>query len=159
MSSSTSREQGLAEQITNALGDKVTVDYANTRRLRVSTSREHMIEVGKFMKSDLGFDHVASVSGVDYPEEQVIEVVYHLGGYEKTEMRELLLALACRLPRDDSKMPSLYGVWKSVEFHERETFEMLGVTFEGHPQLERLLLPEDWNDIPPLRKEFKNPGR
>jgi NADH-quinone oxidoreductase subunit C len=56
-------------------------------------------------------------------------------------------------------MPTLTPPHKSAEYHERETFEMLGVYFEGHPRNERFLLPEDWADIPPLRKEFRIKGR
>jgi NADH-quinone oxidoreductase subunit C len=51
------------------------------------------------------------------------------------------------------------GVWPGAEYHERETFEMLGVKFDGHPDMRGILLPEDWNDIPPLRKDYKSPGR
>ena len=56
-------------------------------------------------------------------------------------------------------LPSLINIFRSVEYHERETFEMLGVFFEGHPRNDRFLLPEDWADIPPLRKEFRIKGR
>ena len=56
-------------------------------------------------------------------------------------------------------MPSLVEVWPGAEYHERETFEMLGVTFTGHPDMRGILLPEDWDDIPPLRKDFRSPGR
>ena len=69
------------------------------------------------------------------------------------------LAVAARLPRDSPVMPSLVEVWPGAEYHERETFEMLGVTFAGHPDLRGILLPEDWADIPPLRKDFRSPGR
>ncbi|MEM3168570.1 MAG: NADH-quinone oxidoreductase subunit C, partial [Nitrososphaerota archaeon] len=64
-----------------------------------------------------------------------------------------------KLPRDEPEMPSLTQVWRSAEYHERETFEMLGVRFVGHPDLRRLLLPEWYSDIPPLRKDFKPAGR
>ena len=78
-----------------------------------------------------------------------------------------ILALSSSAPRvdernpgnDSTKLPSLRDVFYSVEFHERECFEMLGVHFEGHPDNRRLLLPEDWADLPPLRKDFKNKGR
>ena len=60
---------------------------------------------------------------------------------------------------DSTKLPSLRDVFPSVSFHERECFEMLGVYFDGHPDNRRLLLPEDWADIPPLRKDFRIKGR
>ena len=116
---------------------------------------------------DMGFDHAESVSGVDYPESKEIEVVYHLGSYGDPTLEKQILALATRTTREDdpkpgndsTKLPSLRDVFYSVEFHERECFEMLGVFFEGHPDNRRLLLPEDWADIPPLRKDFGNKGR
>ena len=71
----------------------------------------------------------------------------------------IFFLLLHRTIRDDARLPTLINVYKSVEYHERETFEMLGVYFEGHPRNERFLLPEDWADIPPLRKEFRIKGR
>ena len=113
------------------------------------------------------FDHAESVSGVDFPDEKEIGVTYHLGSYTDPAYSKQVLALATRAPReetpnpgsDSTKLPSLRDMFYSVEFHEREVFEMLGVYFEGHPDNRRLLLPEDWADLPPLRKDFKNKGR
>ena len=115
----------------------------------------------------MGFDHAESVSGVDYPENKEIEVVYHLGSYSDPTFEKQILALATKATREENPspgndstiLPSLRDVFYSVEFHERECFEMLGVFFEGHPDNRRLLLPEDWADIPPLRKDFGNKGR
>ena len=86
-------------------------------------------------------------------------MIYHLGSYTGENLSSQILALSTRVNRDDARLPSLINIFKSVEYHERETFEMLGVYFEGHPRNERFLLPEDWADIPPLRKEFRIKGR
>ena len=107
----------------------------------------------------MGFDHAESVSGTDYPKDNQIEVVYHLGSYTVEDLIPKILALSTRTNRDEARLPSLINIFKSVEYHERETFEMLGVYFEGHPRMERFLLPEDWADIPPLRKDFRIKGR
>jgi NADH-quinone oxidoreductase subunit C len=69
------------------------------------------------------------------------------------------MSLTTRTSRDGATLPSLISVFRSVEYHERETYEMLGVFFEGHPRNDRFLLPEDWADIPPLRREFRIKGR
>ncbi len=82
-----------------------------------------------------------------------------MGSYSVDKLSSQILALSTRADRNDSRLPSLINIFKSVEYHERETFEMLGVYFEGHPRNERFLLPEDWADIPPLRKEFRIKGR
>ena len=93
--------------------------------------------------------------------------MYHLGSYTDPSLNKQILALATRTPREDiphpgndsTKLPSLHDVFPSVSFHERECFEMLGVYFEGNPDNRRLLLSEDWADIPPLRKDFAIKGR
>ena len=103
----------------------------------------------------------------EFLEDKEIEVVYHLGSYTDNRYSKQILALSTRATReeipnpgnDSTKLPSLRDIFYSVEFHERECFEMLGVYFDGHPDNRRLLLPEDWADLPPLRKDFRNKGR
>lgn len=103
---------------------------------------------------NLGFDHLASVEGVDWPQEGLVEVVYHAESYRE-DLRGVLVEIRVRVPRDDPKLPSLIDVWPNAILLERETWEMLGVVFEGNPDLRRLLLPPDWSGPPPLRKDFK----
>ncbi len=129
------------------------------RRIKVKVKPESLTDAAEYFKNELGFDHVDSVSGVDYPNDKEMEVVYHVGAYDREDIRDLVVALSARIPREDPRISTLIGIWPSSEYAERETYEMLGITFDGHPKLERLLLPEDWDDIPPLRKEFRNPGR
>ena len=105
-----------------------------------------------------GFDHVTSVTGIDYPDKDLFTVTYHLGAYAKLPMRRLVLSVSVDLPRQNAKLPSLVSIWPSAEYHERETHEMLGIAFQDHPNLNLLLLPEDWADLPPLRKDFKLKG-
>src|SRR6476659_9988482 len=93
------------------------------------------------------------------PNEIQIEVIYHLSSYSDEKLSSQILALSTRVDRNQSTIPTLIDIFKSAEYHERETFEMLGVYFEGHPRNERFLLPEDWADLPPLRKEFRIRGR
>lgn len=143
-----------------------TVLSDDTYRPRLLVPRSSVHDAALYAK-ELGFDHAESVSGVDYPEDGEIEVVYHLGSYTKSELEQTILALATRTTReedptpgnDSTRLPTLRDVFYSVEFHEREIFEMLGVYFEGHPDNRRLLLPEDWADLPPLRKDFAIKGR
>ncbi len=129
------------------------------RRIKVKVKPESLTDAAEYFKNELGFDHVDSVSGVDYPNDKEMEVVYHVGAYDREDIRDLVVALSARIPREDPRISTLIGIWPSSEYAERETYEMLGIIFDGHPKLERLLLPEDWDDIPPLRKEFRNPGR
>ena len=160
-------EKSLADKISSKFGEKIHVDYVRSDRIRVTTKREDIVNVAKFIRDELKYDHAESVSGVDYPDSREIEVIYHLGSYTDEKLGRQILALATRVPREDipnpgsdgTRMPSLRDVFYSVEFHERECFEMFGVYFEGHPDMRRLLLPEDWADIPPFRKDFKIKGR
>ncbi|SRR5579885_352538 len=160
-------EKSISDKIASKFGSKVTVDYVRANRMRISTKKEDILDVAHFIRDELGYDHAESVSGVDYPDSKEIEIVYHLGSYTDEKLAQQVLALATRVPREEipnpgkdrSRMTSLREVFYSVEFHERECFEMFGVYFEGHPDNRRLLLPEDWADIPPFRKDFKIKGR
>ena len=160
----------LEDSLSNSISKKfpnVEIVYVKPNRIRVNVKKEEIIDVASFIRDELQFDHAESVSGVDYPEDKQIEVVYHLGSYTDPSLSKQILALVTRAPREDvphpgndsTKLPSLRDVFPSVSFHERECFEMLGVYFEGHPDNRRLLLPEDWADIPPLRKDFAIKGR
>ena len=160
-------EKGLTDKIVAKFGEKTEVAFVKPDRTRINVKKEDVKEVAEFIRDGLGFDHAESVTGVDFPEENEIEVVYHLGNYTDPKLSRQILALATRAPReenpnpgnDSTVLPSLREVFYSVEFHERECFEMLGVTFDGHPDNRRLLLPEDWADLPPLRKDFDTKGR
>lgn len=160
-------EKSLADKITQKFGSKAEVAYIKQDRIRINVKKEDIKDVALYIRDELNFDHAESVSGVDYPDAKKIEVVYHLGSYTDPELSKQILALATSAPReedpnpgrDSTRLPSLREIFYSVEFHERECFEMLGVYFDDHPDNRRLLLPEDWADIPPLRKDFSIKGR
>ena len=152
-------EKGLVEQIKKEFGDLVKVVFIKPIRIKIQVQPEDIVGVANFLRDSIGFDHAESVAGTDYPKDNQIEVIYHLGSYSRQELAAHILWLSTRTNRDDARLPTLINVYKSVEYHERECYEMLGVYFEGHPRNERFLLPEDWADIPPLRKEFRIKGR
>ena len=160
-------EKGISDKIVQKFGDKAEIAFVKPDRIQVNVKKEDIKDVAKFIRDELNYDHAESVSGVDYPKDNEIEVVYHLGSYTDPQLSKQILALTTRAPReenpnpgnDSTRLPSLRDIFYSVEFHERECFEMLGVYFDGHPDNRLLLLPEDWADIPPLRKDFKIKGR
>ena len=160
-------EKDIVDKITQKYSEQTEVVFVQPNRIGIKAKKESVKEVAEFIRDELNFDHAESVSGVDYPEDKEIEVVYHLGSYLDPSLSKQILALSTRAPREDNpnpgndstKLPSLRDVFYSVEFHERECFEMLGVYFEGHPDNRRLLLPEDWADLPPLRRDFAIKGR
>ena len=160
-------EKSFIDGIKNEFGEDVDIGYIKETRTRVNVKKEKILEVAKFISDKTPFDHAESVTGTDFPDEKEIEITYHLGSYTDNRFSKQILALSTRAPREDvpvpgndsTKLPSLRDIFYSVEFHERECFEMLGVYFDGHPDNRRLLLPEDWADIPPMRKDFKLKGR
>ena len=151
-------EKGLVDQINNKFGDTVKVLFIKPLRIKIRVDPQDIVGVANFLRDSLGFDHAESVAGTDYPKDNQIEVIYHLGSYTRQDLAGHILWLTTRTDRDDARLPTLINVFKSVEYHERECYEMLGVYFEGHPRNERFLLPEGGADIPPLRKDFKKKG-
>ena len=155
----TSRTKALADKIVGSF-PSTKVDYVRERRLKVTVSPADMKAVAVFVRDVLGFDHIEVVGGTDYIQQNEFEVIYFVGSVSTPGQEDLVVQLAERVKRDDSpKVQSLVDVWTGADYHERETFEMLGIQFEGHPDLRRLLLPEDWDDLPPLRKDYNSPGR
>jgi NADH:ubiquinone oxidoreductase subunit C len=153
-------EKGIVSQIISHFGnDKIKISYIRPLRIKINVNHSDLVEIATFIRDNLGFDHAEAVSGTDYPKDDQIEVIYQLGSYSRDDLEGHVFSLATRTTRDDARLPTLINVYRSAEYHERETFEMLGVYFEGHPRNERFILPEDWADLPPLRKEFRIRGR
>jgi len=158
MSQSIEKEELLLSSIKDKFGDKVRELYVNPKRIKILVDRENILNVATFVR-DLGFNQVISAGGTDFPKEDSFVVDYHMISVDHEDLKKIIFNLSTKFPKNEPKTPTLMEVWPSAEYHEQETFEMLGIIFEGHPRMERLLLPEDWNDIPPLRKEFKLPSR
>jgi len=149
----------LLTSVANNFGADVNIVYKKEFRSKIMVKPENLVETALFLRNNHGFDHAESASGTDYPADNEIELNYHLGSYSNTDYYPYIVILSTRVNRDDPKSNSLINIFPSVEYHERETYEMLGVYFLGHPRNERFILPEDWADIPPLRKDFRIKGR
>jgi NADH-quinone oxidoreductase subunit C len=113
-----------------------------------------LVEICLFLRDEAGFefDCLSNESGVDYPKRDEIEVVYHLYSYVHCHG----VALKTATPRDDARLPTVEGVWKTANWMEREIYDLLGVHFDGHTDLRRIMMPEDWVGHP-LRKDFVEP--
>ncbi len=114
---------------------------------------------------ELLYDCCHLVTGVDRPDDQQIEVVYHLVSYarlpddeyrKRAEKNDPWVALKVRVPRDKPEVPTVSNVWTGADWHERETYDLVGVIFTGREELRRILLPEDWPGHP-LRKDWEFP--
>jgi NADH-quinone oxidoreductase subunit C len=113
-----------------------------------------LVPVAACLRQDpaLAFDCLSNQTGVDYPKRDEIEVVYHLFSYR---LRHALV-VKVGVPRDRPRLATVSAVWRAALWQEREIFDLLGIEFEGHPDLRRILLPEDWVGHP-LRKDYVEP--
>jgi NADH-quinone oxidoreductase subunit C len=124
-------------------------EFGNTLdEVMVAVEARHALDVSRVLHDEprLAFDYVRSLSGVDRAD--LLEVVYHL--YSTVHQHKV--TLKARMPKDNPVIPSVISVWKGADWHEREAAEMYGITFEGHPHLDELLL---WDGAPfaPQRKD------
>jgi NADH-quinone oxidoreductase subunit C len=117
----------------------------------VTVPRESIVDACAFLKGEHDFDMLADLCGVDRgPEEDPrFEVNYHLFSTQHYSR----LRLKVLLSEDDAKVTTVTSVWKTADWHERETYDLVGVVFEGHPDLRRILLPSDF-DGHALRKDY-----
>lgn len=158
MSHPETREDTLIQKVKEQFpGTVKEARVARRSRPEIVVAPEKIREVALFLRDQLGFDHANGVSGVDYNREGRFEIVYHTSSLENKEARDLVLALKESVPRNTPSASSLVSVWPGVENFERETFEMFGITFDGHPRLDKLFLTDNWDGPPPLRKEVRFP--
>ncbi|RZD16913.1 MAG: NADH-quinone oxidoreductase subunit C [Candidatus Acididesulfobacter guangdongensis] len=133
----------------------ISTDTSNDD-VRITTTKENLIELVKFMKEDsrLNFDMLSDLFGVDYPKRnERIEVIYNLYS-TKNNFR---IFVKCQSKIDEPDYPSLTSIYESANWFEREVYDLFGLKFKGHPHLKRILNPEDWDGHPllkdyPLRK-------
>lgn len=110
-----------------------------------------LLEICYALRDEAPFqmDYCSFVTAVDRPEQGLLEVAYHL--FSTDAHHELLLKV--RVPRDDARIASVTPIWAGANWHERETFDLFGVFFDGHPDLRRIMMTDDWQGYP-LRKDY-----
>ena len=142
----------IINKIKEQFGDKVLeVKTPKNNRIFVKVSRDVLVDVAKYIKDELGFDMPISAGGTDYLKNKTIELFWIIWSSKDDKV----LILKTDVDRDNPEVETLTKVWLGVQKFERETWELLGVNFIGHPKLKSLLLPEDWHEGYPLRKDFK----
>ena len=148
----------LISEIEKKFGDKANVYAKSKRRIYVTVARENAKELVRFLYSDLGA-RFSVASGVDRREG--VEILYHMA----FDALGILVSVRTLVPKPEPEMPSFTDFCEGMNWIERELHEMLGVNFKGHPGLERLLLPDDWQEGEyPFRKrsygsQAENPER
>ncbi len=143
----------ILESLEERFGDAIVpLESEGEPAIRVQPAA--IVRVAEHLKRtpDLAFDCLSNQSGVDYPARGEIEIVYHLFSYQ---LRHALV-VKVSVPREQPALATVSTVWRTAIWQEREIFDLLGVVFEGHPDLRRILLPEDWVGHP-LRKDFVEP--
>ncbi len=152
----------LADDLADALGNAGGAPYdeaiervvVHNREMTLFVAREHLPAVAQVLRDDprLRFEMCVSVSGVHYPEEagRELHAVYELLSMTNDSKRVRLEVTA---PDADPHVPSVVSVWPAADWHERETWDMFGLQFDGHPSLTRILMPDDWPGHP-QRKDY-----
>ena len=160
------------ERLKSKFGQRITGANLSAIDPWIEVAPQGLVAVCTHLRDDpeLRFDMLNSVTGVDYFEPDAkkaaklgwkphLEVVYHLSSLSN----KTSLVIKVELPRwkDDTpgqlpEVPSVSGIWSTANWHEREAFDLIGVLFTGHPDLRRILCPEDWVGHP-LRKDYKMP--
>jgi NADH-quinone oxidoreductase subunit C len=166
------RGPAFLEKLEAALPGAVTGRNLEAIDPWIEVTPERIAEVSRWLKesSDPRFDSLECVTAVDWCEpdskkaakvawQPRIELVYHLwstGARVSLVMKTCLPRWKNDTPGDIPEIPSVAGVWRTADWHEREVYDMSGVNFVGHPDLRRILCPEDWEGYP-LRKDYEMP--
>ncbi len=148
------RDRAAAEAVAAFDADAITGGKFDRGELTLEIAPSRIVSVCGFLKHDQQFERLSSVTAVDrYPAEPRFEVIYHLHSLARKER----LRLKCRLSGDRPEIESVTSVWRSADWYEREVFDLFGIVFTGHPDLRRIMMPEDWEGHP-LRKDYPVTG-
>jgi NADH-quinone oxidoreductase subunit C/D len=132
--------------------DRLTIREAGDRHTEIGVERSHLIDLLRALKEhpELECDLLLDVCGVDYPDrDRRFDVVYHVGSLSRPHRFRVKVEVG----DDDPVLPTAYGVWKAADWFEREVWDMIGVRFDGHPNLRRILTHEAFQGHP-LRKDY-----
>jgi NADH-quinone oxidoreductase subunit C len=149
----------IPESLANNKDAKALADLALAasdafHEVTIEVAPANIAEVLRRLKHELQYERLTSVTGVDrYPVEPRFEIVYHLQSIARNER----LRIKARVSGENPEIPTACGVYRSADWYERETFDLFGVRFTGHPNLTRIVMPEDWEGHP-LRKDYPVTG-
>jgi NADH-quinone oxidoreductase subunit C len=146
----------LAQQLKARFADLISepVEFRGEITVQLADA-DCIVELSAFLKKDLGFDFLVDITSVDnYGTDPRWTVVYHLYGYG----HRCALRVKTNVGEEKSELPTVTSVWRTADWHEREIFDMMGITFRNHPDLRRILM---WDGYPyyPLRKDFPLSGK
>ncbi len=142
----------IADKLKSKFPDDVLDIVESCKQVSVIVRRDDIVEICGWLHDNpyMLFNHLLDLCGVDYrPKGRGFEVVYNL--YSITHRH--MIRLRADIPADDCWLDSVTPVWRGADWHERECYDLVGIEFRGHPDLRRILLPEDWQGHP-LRKNY-----
>ncbi|MCB2155886.1 NADH-quinone oxidoreductase subunit C [bacterium] len=144
----------LQNKLRERFGEKIVEIIEDRGELTLVVERSAVKEVARVLHDDVDFqlNYLSHVTAVDYMalgRDVRFDVVYHMVSVPQGHR----LRMRAAVPEDDPTIDSVCEVWKAANFHERETFDMFGIIFQGHPDLRRILMADDWEGHP-LRKDF-----
>jgi len=154
MLSETLRQNAIATAVEAFDADAIVAGKLDRGELTLEIAPAKIASICGFLKYDQKFVRLSSVTAVDrYPLEPRFEVVYHLHSIEQKQR----VRLKCRLESDEPAIESVTSVWRGANWYEREVFDLFGIHFLNHPDLRRIMLPDDWEGHP-LRKDYPVTG-
>ncbi len=146
----------IITRLNEKFGDIIAESFPDDMHPRVHVAPENWRAVAEFLYHDpaLALDWLGCLSAVDYVADDELAVVYDL----RSTKHQHWFAVKVIMSRDDAKVSSVCDLWPAANWHEREAYDMMGIVFENHPDLRRILLPEDWEGFP-LRKDYVFPDQ
>ncbi len=144
--------QTVLERLKSQPGDAILESKEFRGELTVVVRRDRIVEICSFLKNDpdLAYDFLSDLCGIDmFTPEKRFGVIYNLLSLKHRHR----LRIKTFVEEEDPKVPTVSGVWGTANAHERETYDMFGIKFEGHPDLRRMYMPEEF-EYYPLRKDF-----
>jgi len=148
------KENSIAAAVDAFDADAIRAGKIDRGEVTIEIAAGKIASVCGFLKFDQKFVRLSTVTAVDkYPAEPRFEVVYHLHSIERKER----VRLKCRVRGEDPVIESVTGVWRGANWYEREVFDLFGIKFLGHPDLQRIMMPQDWEGHP-LRKDYSITG-
>ena len=140
----------IAELLIQQFPDDINKELSSNEHIQIQP--KNWLVISKYLRDDPAclFDSLQCITGVDLGEESDLEVRYNL--HSMTHRHAVEIRISC--PRNKAKVPSVESIWRIGDWFERETYDMYGIEFEGHRDLKRILLPDDWEGWP-LRKDYE----
>ena len=148
------KPQEIVAALQERFGEAIVESFPEDKHPRVHVHATHVRKILEFLRHDpsLKMDWLRCLSGVDYVGDARLAVVYDLWSFDLRHT----FAVKAFCPRDNPHLPSVADLWPAANWHEREAYDLLGITFDGHPDLRRILCADDWVGHP-LRKDYVFP--